>query len=123
GDADELGVRSVGQPVDGIERDLGLVAAVGLDLLGLEPDSVAEGVDRLEHSLLGDLEAGILGARYDCVHLRTPSLSVNVSPLPPRPPRRGGPGRSARARTTRSTRAPPPWQSAPPSSCRRSERP
>ena len=64
GDADELAVRPVGEAVQGRERDLALVATVGLDLLGLEVESGADLVDRQERRLLGDLEAVLHLVRF-----------------------------------------------------------
>ncbi len=50
----------LGEPVNGLERDLGLVAPVRLDLLGLEAERQADLVDRLQLRLLGDLQAALL---------------------------------------------------------------
>ena len=116
GDADQLAVRPVGQPVDRRQRDLALVAAVGLDLLGLEADPLADLVDRQELGLLRDLEAAASSSAFL-------PWSVNVRRPPPRSRRPGGRGRSARARTARSARACCRWRSAPRSSCRRSAPP
>ena len=98
GDADQLAVGPVGEPVERRERDLALVAPVGLELLGLEAESLADLVDRLELRFLGDLEA--------VLHLSLfPSIVVSGRRPPPRPRRPGGRGRSARARTVRSAPA------------------
>ena len=53
---DQLAVRPVRETVEHRERDLRLVAAVRVDLVGLEPGGSCDLGDRLEHGLLGDLE-------------------------------------------------------------------
>ncbi len=58
GDADELPVRAVGEPVEDGERDLGLRVAERLELARLDPRAVRDLVDRAEHRGLRDLEAG-----------------------------------------------------------------
>jgi hypothetical protein len=55
--ADQLAVRQAVQPVEHRERDLRLVAAVGLDLAGIQPGLLGDRLDRLEHRLLRDLQA------------------------------------------------------------------
>ncbi len=57
GDADQLAVGPVGEPVERGQRDLALVAAVRLDLLGLEAELGADLLDRPQLRVLGDLEA------------------------------------------------------------------
>ena len=55
GDADELAVGDVGETLDHRQRDLRLVAAVGLELLRIEPAALGDLVDRQQLRLLGDL--------------------------------------------------------------------
>ncbi len=56
GDADELRVRAVGEPLEHGERDLCLVGAVEIELVGLEPRRCRDLGDRPELGLLCDLE-------------------------------------------------------------------
>src|SRR3954449_7147181 len=56
-DADDLAVRPAREAVEHAGGDLRLVAAVRLDLVGLEPDVLGDLVDRDELGFLRDLQA------------------------------------------------------------------
>jgi hypothetical protein len=88
GHADQLAVRLAGHAVDHVERDLRLVAAVGLDLRGLETTGLRDRLDRDQLRFLGDLQAAL--------HVACPSGVSGLRLLRPAR-RRACPRRSARA--------------------------
>ena len=115
GDADDLPVRHVLHPVEHAERDLGLEAAVGLELVGRQARALGDRLDRQKLGLLRDLQAAL--------HWRSSLVIISGSP-PLRPaPTPACPRRSARARTARSARASCPSRRARRASCRRSAPP
>jgi hypothetical protein len=59
GDADQLAVGQPAQPVEDSKADLGLVAAVRLDLVGVQAGLLGDRLDRLELGFLRDLEAAL----------------------------------------------------------------
>ena len=66
GHADELRVGPVGEPVEHREGDLGLVPAVGIELVGLEPCRRRDLRDRVELGVLCNLERGRCRRRHAC---------------------------------------------------------
>src|SRR5262249_51936345 len=81
GDADELPVGPVGEPIEHRERDLRLVAAVELDLVGLEPGRRGDLGDRPELGFLRDLGGGRRRHRLSFLHSTTVLREMNVTEL------------------------------------------
>ena len=97
-DDDLPAVRPVGQTIEDLEADLGLVAAVQLDLVGQEPQLGGDVGDRTQRGVLGDLEgcwacaSGCHAARPLRAALRQPAVGPSASCM-----------RAARARWRMST--------------------
>ena len=79
GDADELRVRPVGEPLEHGQRDLRLVLPVLVDLVGLETRRGGDLRDRPEGRLLRDLERGRCLRRHRTPFYSSTSDMSNIS--------------------------------------------